>query len=156
MLLNVFLIGFISTFIADLITIIVKTIVKIPSLDFAWVGRWVLYINKGQYWHQTIIQSPALPYEKIVGWLVHYLIGIITAGIMLWSYPLFTSILSIESYAFLFGIITIILPFAIMQPAFGFGFAACKTPQPNIAHFRSFLFHLYLGFGLCLATLFVQ
>jgi hypothetical protein len=47
-----------------------------------------------------------------------------------------------------FGLLTVVFPFFIMQPCMGLGIAASKTPQPNLARFRSLLTHLIFGFGL--------
>jgi hypothetical protein len=50
--------------------------------------------------------------------------------------------------ALLFGIITVLAPFLIMQPAFGLGFAGAKTPNPRQARVRSLLNHTAFGCGL--------
>lgn len=52
--------------------------------------------------------------------------------------------------AILFGIITVLMPFFIMHPAFGLGFAASKTPNLAQARFRSLMNHAMFGFGLYL------
>mgnify|MGYP001322977835 CR=1 FL=1 len=48
----------------------------------------------------------------------------------------------------LFGIVTVLAPFLIMQPAFGLGFAASKTPNPMQARLRSLMNHTAFGCGL--------
>ena len=47
-----------------------------------------------------------------------------------------------------FGLVTVIFPFAVLQPGMGTGFAASKTPRPNRARLRSLLTHAVFGFGL--------
>ena len=155
MFLNALLIGVIGTLISDLIIVGMNRLFKTSSLDFSWVGRWFLYMMKGQYQHHTILQSPAIEGEKPFGWLMHYVIGILIAWIMLLLYNnVFTGI-NPYLYALIFGVITVIFPFFIMQPAFGFGVMASKTPFPKIARMRSLLSHLYFGIGLCFAWLLV-
>ena len=43
--------------------------------------------------------------------------------------------------AILFGVVTVLVPFFIMQPAFGLGFAASKPPNPTQARLRSLMTH---------------
>jgi hypothetical protein len=58
--------------------------------------------------------------------------------------------------AITFGVITVLMPFFIMQPAFGLGLAASKTPNPMQARLRSMLNHAVFGAGLYLFGLLVN
>jgi hypothetical protein len=50
-------------------------------------------------------------------------------------------------------IATVGTPFAIMQPALGFGFAGARLPSPWRARGRSLATHVVFGGGLYLAAL---
>jgi hypothetical protein len=52
---------------------------KIKSLDYKYVGRWIRNFPNGKYFHNKIQDTPPIPHELILGWTVHYLIGIIFA-----------------------------------------------------------------------------
>ena len=52
--------------------------------------------------------------------------------------------------ALVFGIVTVLAPFFVMQPSFGLGFAAAKTPNPTQARLRSLMNHTAFGVGLYL------
>ena len=52
--------------------------------------------------------------------------------------------------ALIFGIVTVMAPFFIMQPAFGLGIAASKTSNPLQARLRSLMNHIVFGIGLYL------
>jgi hypothetical protein len=58
--------------------------------------------------------------------------------------------------AMVFGVVTVSMPFFIIQPAFGLGFAASKTSNPAQARVRSLMNHSVFGFGLYLFGLFVN
>jgi hypothetical protein len=58
--------------------------------------------------------------------------------------------------ALVFGVVTVLAPFAIMQPSFGLGFAASKLPNPTPARVRSLLNHTAFGLGLYLFALVVN
>ena len=45
------------------------------------------------------------------------------------------------------------MPFLLMQPAFGLGVAAAKTPAPWQARLKSLSSHLVFGVGLYLSAL---
>ncbi|WP_078666922.1 DUF2938 family protein [Chitinophaga eiseniae] len=51
------------------------------------------------------------------------------------------------------GILTTVAPWFMMQPAFGFGVAASKTPNSAVARMRSLKTHTVYGIGLYLAAL---
>jgi hypothetical protein len=48
------------------------------------------------------------------------------------------------------------MPFFIMQPAFGLGFAASKTSNPTQARLRSLMNHTAFGIGLYLFAMLVN
>jgi hypothetical protein len=147
------LIGIGATIIMDLWAILLKRVFAIPSLDYRIVGRWFLYMPQGKFSHNTILKTPPVRGELSVGWLARYLTGILFAGLLLaltgleWAqHPTILPALAT-------GIISVAAPFFIMQPGFGFGIAASKTPAPATARFRSLMAHTVFGTGLYLAAL---
>ena len=50
--------------------------------------------------------------------------------------------------ALLYGIGTVVFPFFILQPSFGFGIAASRTPKPTQARLKSLVTHTVFGVGL--------
>ena len=129
-----------------------KRILKIPPLNYALVGRWMLWCLKGKFVHHTIMTTPRVWGEIVSGWVFHYLTGILFACIPLaisgkdWfgQAPLLAGTVT--------GILTMMAPFFILQPAFGFGLAASRTPRPWLARLMTFLTHLSFGIGLCKAS----
>lgn len=103
MLLNALFIGLLGTLIADALSLLTKKIFKIPFLDYAWVGRWFLYMKQGQFTHTNIIQSAPLSGEKSFVWFMHYAIGIVIAFIMIWLFQVGLIPLNPYLYALLLG-----------------------------------------------------
>ena len=58
--------------------------------------------------------------------------------------------------AIAFGVVTVLAPFCLMQPALGLGFAASKTSNPAQARLRSLMNHIAFGVGLYLFGLLVN
>jgi hypothetical protein len=52
--------------------------------------------------------------------------------------------------AIVFGVATVLVPFFVMQPSLGLGFAASKTSNPTQARLRSLMNHTAFGVGLYL------
>ncbi|WP_312557714.1 DUF2938 domain-containing protein [Empedobacter brevis] len=125
----------------------------IKSLDYRFVGRWIGYFFKGKFYHDKIVDSKPVKNEVLLGWVAHYSIGIVFSfllvlifGVQWLNHPTLLP-------AFIIGILTTIAPFFIMQPAFGFGFASSKLPNPNVLRLRSLLTHIIFGFGLYISAI---
>lgn len=84
----------------------------------------------------------------MVGWVAHYSIGIAfaTAFVALVGADWLQHPTPIP--AIIFGVITVLAPFFIMQPLFGLGRAASKTKNPAQARLRSLMNHTAFGAGL--------
>ncbi|EOV0254034.1 DUF2938 family protein [Salmonella enterica] len=145
-----------ATLIMDLWSFFQKYILKVPPLNYALVGRWVLWLPRGKFCHHTITSTPRIWGEIFTGWAFHYLIGIIFAfvplvlnGAVWFSEPSPVT-------ALLAGLLTLFAPFMILQPAFGFGIAASRTSSPWLARLLSVLTHLAYGCGLYIAALIIS
>ena len=144
------LIGLGATLVFDLWALFLKKAFKIPPSNICMVGRWLRYMPQGTFQHANIGSSPRKTGECVIGWIAHYMIGVTFAIVFValvrsgWlQHP--TPIPAIA-----FGLITALAPFFIMQPLFGLGFAASKTPNPGQARLRSLMNHAAFGTGLYL------
>ena len=149
-------IGIGATLTFDLWGLFLKYAFKILPSNFCLVGRWVLYMPQGIFRHANIGSVPQKSGECTIGWITHYITGIAFAIAFValvgnnWiQHPTLIP-------AVIFGVITVLAPFFIMQPAFGFGFAASKTPNPTQARLRSLMNHVVFGFGVYLFGLLVS
>jgi len=139
-----------ATLLIDLWGFFLNRAFDVRSLDLCLLGRWVLYIPHGTIVHQSIMATPPRAHECQVGWTAHYLIGTTFALLFLlivspaWlTHPTLLP-------ALLFGVTTVVFPFFTMQPSFGLGIAASKTPRPNMARLKSLMTHSVFGVGLYL------
>ncbi|WP_317164254.1 DUF2938 domain-containing protein [Flavobacterium sp. xlx-214] len=152
MLIYSVIIGVGATIFMDLYAIFIKRFFNIPSLDFAIVGRWVGHFKNGIFTHKNILQSEKIKGERAIGWLSHYLIGVSFAFLLL----LICGIDWVKNPTFwpciVIGLATTIAPWFLMQPSFGFGIAASKTPNPNLSRLRSLQAHFVYGLGLYVAA----
>lgn len=150
------LIGLGATLTFDLWVMFLKHTFKITPSNMCLVGRWLRYMPEGIFTHSNIGSSPQKSAECTVGWLAHYMIGVIFAIIFIacignnWlRNPTLTPALT-------FGLVSVSMPFFIMQPAFGLGVAASKTSNPMQARLRSLINHVVFGIALYLVGILVK
>ena len=151
-LMRILLIGAGATLVTDLWALLRRNAFGIPSLDYALVGRWLGHMMHGRFRHASIVAAPPVPGERVVGWIAHYATGtafaalpVAIAGTEWVGAPTLVP-------ALVAGLASVAAPFFVMQPAFGFGVAASRTPQPGVARRRSIVTHLVFGTGLYLAA----
>ncbi len=146
-------IGIGATLVMDLWNLLLKRTFSIPSLNYCLLGRWVRHMPGGTLRHASIAAAPQKPLECTVGWIAHYTIGVVFALVFI--------VLTSGDWlarptvlpALLYGIGTVVFPFFIMQPSFGLGMAASRTPNPTQARLKSLVTHLVFGFGLYICAL---
>jgi uncharacterized membrane protein YagU involved in acid resistance len=98
--------------------------------------------------HASITAAPQKPLECTVGWVAHYTIGVMFALVFV--------VLTSGDWlarptvlpALLYGLGTVVFPFFILQPSFGLGIAASRTPNPTQARLKSLVTHCVFGVGL--------
>ena len=146
-------IGIGATLVMDLWNLLLKRTFSIPSLNYCLLGRWVRHMPGGTLRHASIAAAPRKALECTVGWIAHYTIGAVFALVFVvfasgdWlARPTLLP-------ALLYGIGTVVFPFFIMQPSFGLGMAASRTPNPSQARLKSLVTHLVFGVGLYICAL---
>jgi hypothetical protein len=149
-LMGAILLGLGATLTFDLWALFLKEAFKINPSSMCLVGRWIRTMPEGIFIHANIGSAPRKSAECAVGWGVHYMTGIAFASAFVtlvgnrwFQHPTLIP-------AILFGVVTVLAPFFIMQPAFGFGVAASKTSNPAQARLRSLMNHAVFGVGLYL------
>jgi hypothetical protein len=124
----------------------------LQGLDYALLGRWIGNFARGRFFHDRIAGAPPVAGERALGWAAHYAIGIgfavplLLVGGLDWArspsllLPMFI------------GMVTILAPWLVMQPAMGAGIAASRTPNPGAARLRNLATHAVYGIGLYLTA----
>ena len=144
---RVALIGLGATAVMDLWLALLRRF-GIRSSGFALVGRWAGHLVQGRFAHADIARAQPIAGELTWGWVVHYAIGIGFAALLVgvagstWT----TSPTVLPALAI--GLVTVLAPLGVMQPAMGAGFFASRTPTPFKNCLRSVANHAVFGLGL--------
>lgn len=139
-----------ATAVMDLTAEVLRRTRGTRSLDYALVGRWLGHMPAGRFRHESIMTAEPVPGERALGWGAHYAIGSCFAVALVFADsewlddPRFVPAVSM-------GLATVAAPWFVMQPAFGFGVAASKTPSPSQARLGSLQAHGAYGDGLWLS-----
>ena len=140
--------GVTATVAADLWATFANRILGWPRTNWGLVGRWIGHMRDGQFAHTSIGSSPPIVHESTLGWAFHYVVGCLYAALYLtyaniahMGQPTLVS-------AVLFGLVTILSPWLLMQPALGLGIFASKAPRPTLVRMQNVIIHTIFGLGL--------
>lgn len=137
-----------ATLAMDLWNLLLKLFFGIPSLNYCLLGRWLLHMPSGTFRHRNIGTAEKRPHECAAGWFGHYSIGLSLALAFVIFAPADWIARPTLLPALLFGIVTVVFPLFLLQPALGFGVASAKTPKPMQARLKSLGTHTVFGAGL--------
>lgn len=73
------LLGIGATAVMDAWLLLLKRL-GVPTLNFAFIGRWVGHLLRGQVAHAAIAKAAPVRGELAWGWLTHYAVGVAFAG----------------------------------------------------------------------------
>lgn len=147
MIVRTVLIGAGATMTMDLWAAVLRRF-GVPSLNFALLGRWVGHLPDGQFFHDSIAKAAPVRGELLLGWGAHYAIGISFAALLVGVYGLDWARSPTLGPALLIGLVTVIAPLFVLQPALGLGIASSKTAAPLFNAAKSVITHVVYGIGL--------
>ena len=76
------LLGIGATAVMDAWLLLLKRL-GVPTLNFAFIGRWVGHLLRGQVAHTAIAKAAPVRGELAWGWLTPYAVGVNFAGVLL-------------------------------------------------------------------------
>lgn len=141
-----------ATMAMDLWALLLKQF-GIPSLNFAFLGRWLGHLTEGRLVHESIARAAPVRGELLLGWGAHYTIGITFAALLLSTFGLDWARSPSLLPALLVGLLTVAAPLLVLQPALGAGIFSSKTPAPVFNSLKSVVTHSVYGLGLYLTAL---
>jgi Protein of unknown function (DUF2938) len=141
-------IGIGATILMDIWAIVLSRMPGEGPVNWAPVGRWFWHLRTGTIFHDAIGEAEAYENELALGWIGHYVVGLLYGIIFLicvgrpWlAAPTFLP-------AWVFGIVTIAAGWFLVQPGLGIGWAASKTANPNKVRILGLIAHTVFALGL--------
>ena len=149
------LVGIGATGIMDVWLMLLKRL-GVPAFNFALMGRWAGHWAQGRFAHESIGKAAPVRGEAALGWLLHYATGITFAGLLTFAAGPEWLENPTPLPALALGIVTVAVPWLVMQPAMGAGIASSRTPAPMANRLRSLANHAVFGCGLYGAAVFIN
>lgn len=148
MVIKALLMGIFATIAIDLWALFSNRVLSLPKPNWAMVGRWLGHIPKRVFIHNPIASSAEIANERLLGWVFHYCIGILYAAfyLIIVSYLMGGEPTLIS--AWLFGLVTVLAAWFVMQPCLGVGIFAVKATQPNLVRVQNLIVHTIFGMAL--------
>jgi Protein of unknown function (DUF2938) len=146
------LIGAGATAVLDLWNLFLKRFFGVPAPSWNMVGRWVGHFPRGRFKHASIAAAEPIEGELAIGWVTHYVTGIVYGGLLVALWGLDWARQPTLLPALIVGVATVSAPFFIMQPGMGAGIAGSRMPNPAQARLRSLMNHTVFGLGLYAAA----
>lgn len=147
------LIGIGGTILLDIWAWGLATFVGVPATNWGLVGRWIGHMKTGQFIQPKLAEASPVTGERVLGWVVHYLIGMAygLAIYVCWG----SEWLAMPTLLppLLISWLLLAAPFFIMMPGMGAGIAGAKTPNPTVARLKSVAGHTVFGIGMFITAI---
>jgi len=155
---NMIVAGVFATVVLDIWQRFLHAATGIPPTNWGIIGRWFGHMPRGRFMHTAIGEAEPVAGEAVIGWVMHYLIGVLYGVVYVGLFAVVLSGAPTLLNGFLFGLASVVVPWFLMQPALGLGAMGSKAPNPNIPRYTALAAHciygiaLYGGSALHLAT----
>ena len=146
------LIGAGASALMDVWALVARRLFGIRGLDYALLGRWIGHFRHGRFVHERIAAASPVRFERPLGWIAHYSIGITFAFLLLAIWGLGWARSPTILPPMLVGLGTIVAPWFVLQPCMGAGIAASRTPDPRGSRLRNLATHTVYGLGLYISA----
>jgi Protein of unknown function (DUF2938) len=141
-------IGVLATVLIDIWALILRYVFKLPTTNWAMVGRWVGHLYKGRFAHERIADAASVTGETPLGWLTHYAIGMLYGLLYLWLMRDCIGQRPGLLSAIVFSLLMLVAPWLILQPGLGVGVFARRAPRPWLTRATNVSVHVVFGMGL--------
>mgnify|MGYP000232870398 CR=1 FL=1 len=134
----------------------ILTLFGLPGANWTLGGRWFAYIPRGKLVHESIATSPPLPNETAIGWVMHYVTGIVFAAALILIWGMEWTREPTQGPAIIVGLSTVLLGWCVMSPCMGGGIAGQKRPDRWKVRVVQLANHYVFGLGLWLTALVIN
>ena len=145
MFLGILGVGVLSCLVLDLWQRVLFFCFGISPTNWGTVGRWfILFLRTRKWIHIDLPNASEIHREVTIGWLFHYLISIVYAGLffLLWKGGFVnTGALG----GLVFGIISVIVPWFFFMPALGVGILSKRGDNPFKSCILALIAHAIYG-----------
>ncbi len=140
--------GVFATIVLDLWQRVLHRVGGIPPTNWGIVGRWFAHMPRGRFVHAAIADAEPVANEAVIGWVMHYLIGLGYGLVYLGVVVMLPGGTPTLLNGFVFGLLSVVVPWFLMQPALGVGVMGSKAPNPAVPRYGALAAHILYGVAL--------
>ena len=141
-------IGLLATVLIDVWALVLKHLLKLPTTNWAMVGRWVGHLPEGRFVHRKIADATPVAGEAPLGWATHYAIGLVYGVGYLWLMRDVVAQPPGLVSAIAFSVVLLAAPWFVLLPGIGAGILARRAPKPWLMRAINVSVHVVFGVGL--------
>ena len=146
---SMIVVGCLSVAVLDLWQRLAHRLGGLPPTNWAVVGRWLLMLlRQGVLFNTGLAQAPPLPRERLIGWVFHYLIGVVYVWIYVILWQPNWGLDNPLADGLLFGAASAVVPWLFFMPATGSGLFGSRTPRPVFVSFSALVVHAIFGMAI--------
>jgi hypothetical protein len=150
------LIGIGATALLDGWVLLLNRLFGMPAPNWGLVGRWFCHLAGGKVFHDDIAKARAFDHERAAGWVAHYAVGILYAGILLAIAPANWAAEPTLLPALLVGLVTVGAGWFLLQPGMGAGIASARRVNATQIRTLNVIGHTVFGLGLYASALLLR
>ena len=156
MMLDIVIAGVVATALLDLWQQCLRWVAGLPPTNWSLVGRWAREAARGHLFPGVVAQLPARPGERALGWIVHYVVGVLYGLVYVGGLHGMGGMQPGLVNGLVFGALSVVVPWFFFMPAMGAGLLARHAPRPALACMLALVAHTVFGLGLALGALAAQ
>ncbi|EIK97054.1 hypothetical protein PMM47T1_07931 [Pseudomonas sp. M47T1] len=138
-----------ATALLDVWNLLLNKLFGLPTPPWHFVGRWFAGLPRGHFVHRKGIASSAPVHNELaIGWVMHYVTGMVFAAALLLIWGLGWAVQPTFAPALIVGIVTVGAGWFILQPGMGVGIACSGAPKPALARLLNVVGHIVFAVGL--------
>jgi hypothetical protein len=147
--LSMVVVGCLSVAVLDLWQRLAHRLGGLPPTNWAVVGRWLLMLlRQGILFNTELAQAPPLPRERLIGWVFHYIIGVVYVWIYVTLWQPNWGLDNPLADGLLFGAVSAVVPWLFFMPATGAGLFGSCTPRPVFVSLSALVVHAIFGVAI--------
>jgi hypothetical protein len=141
----------VGTLVMDTLNYLFARTGLVLKIDVRMIGRMTVGWMRGRLRYDRPSQIEPHAYERLLGYLAHYAIGLILAAIFVLGWDQFMGGPPSPAWAIVYGFATTVISEFVVYPSMGLGICGRRSPDGIKAFLSPLANHLFYGLGMAAA-----
>ena len=146
--------GLLGTLVMDSLNHLFARTGMILRIDVGMIGRMSAGWASGRFSYSHPGEMQQVAYEKLYGYITHYLIGVGLAIPFVLGWDIFVGGPVSPAWTLTYGVATTVASVFFVYPSMGLGVFGWRSPEGIKAPLSSLANHFFFGLGMAIAVVF--